>query len=816
MPPRRLLAVAAAVFMAGAYGDPASAASQDAAAGTVAATAESSCKLGSFKCAPRPVSYALCRPNAMLEFYDPALTKDATLRETALTKTNATSVDSSETSVYHFQGDVRIERADQLLQADDVHYNQDSTHYDAQGNVRYQEAGSLMSADHMVGTTDPQMGDADNVRYQMLSGRGNGIASHAKLIDAQRSHYTQATYSTCDVGHHLWEFRAKRIDMDKEKGVGVAHSATMRYKNVPFLYVPYMSFPLDDRRKSGFLYPGFGHSSQSGLYLALPYYLNLAPNYDATVEPRYYSERGFMLAGEFRYLFAKSAGTLNVEFMPNDKGGEEDLSHTSDRDGNKQRYLVKFADNTNIAPGWSFGTAINRASDNQYFRDFSNDLYGASTGLLASNAYVYGNGNWWHTSIGADIYQNVDAGLPNRVAPYKRWPRATFNMDVPLARWLDFGMDTEAVAFRKSYAGNDQVEGNRLDLQPYLAADFQGASWFVRPKLAYRYTAYDLLDGYERFNNGNSTGLTDKTPSRALPIASVDAGLIFDRTTNLFGTSYTQTLEPRVYYLYVPYRNQSNQPLFDSSLMSFDFWQLFSPNQFSGADRQMNANNITTALTTRLLDDNGVERVSASIGQIHYLNGQRVTQTVGLTAAPPPTFSRSDYVAQFAVQLNDQWRMNSSYQWNPNRTATARDANGTPILHTGRDTDLATVTMQRRLGVDGILNFSYRYRRNVMEQFDTSAVYPISDRWRVLGRWTLARKDIIKGTFQPSNRTLEADAGIEYENCCVALRLIGRHYVHDYTRETANAIMFDVEFKGLGSFSPQTGDYLRRAILGYQ
>ncbi|HEV7776768.1 MAG TPA: LPS assembly protein LptD, partial [Luteibacter sp.] len=459
-----------------------------------------------------------------------------------------------------------------------------------------------------------------------------------------------------------------------------------------------------------------------------------------------------------------------------------------------------------------FSTSINRASDNQYFRDFNNDLYTAATGLLGSSAYIYGNGTWWHASLGADTYQNTDAGLFNYVVPYKRWPRATFNVDTPIAPWLQFGMDNEAVAFRKTdpVPEGRQVDGNRLDLYPYLSADFQGASWFVRPKLAYRYTGYELVDDYQSF------GFKDRTPSRSLPIASIDSGLIFDRMTSLFGTSYTQTLEPRLYYLYVPYRNQDNLPLFDTSLMSFDFWQLFSPNQFSGADRQMNANNLTAALTTRLLDDNGVERVSASIGQIRYFSEQKVQASY---ASTPTNFNGSDYVAQFAVQLSDKWKLDSAYQWNPNKVnGFIQDPKTLAVTAAvlGRDTDLATVSLQGRIATDGIVNFSYRYRRGVTEQFDTSAVYPLSDRWRLLGRWVFARKDIIDGIFQPSHRTVEADLGVQYEGCCVAVSLIGRHYVSDYTRVTSNAIMFEFQFKGLGSINPQTSDYLRRAILGYQ
>jgi len=827
LPKRRLLATAVALFISGgAVEASAQAAPTQGETQANAPVAAETCPLGSFICPPRPVSYALCRPNAMLDFYDPSITKDTSLRETAITDvtsningTTGVKVESPEPDLYHLTSGVRLVRGDQVLQAEDATYNADSTAYDAKGNVRYQEAGMLMRADRITGTTTPNQGDAYGVTYQLLQSRGNGVADHAKVLDPQHGRFTDATYSTCDVGSRQWEFRAKKMNLNKETGVGEARSATMRYRGVPFIYLPYFSFPLDDRRKSGFLYPTFGTSSRSGTFLNLPYYLNLAPNYDATITPGYYSDRGAMLGGEFRYLLPRSNGTVDFQYMGHDKGPDEDESGTSDRDGSKKRWLLQLTNSTTIAKGWNFSANINRVSDNQYFRDFSNDLYSSAIGLLSSSAYVSTGGKYWSASIGADDYQNVDAGLPNFVEPYRRWPRATFNLDTPLNSWLDAGVDTEAVAFRKTdrapfdpaFGGQGQVDGNRIDIAPYLSADFSGASWFVRPRVEYRYTGYRLQSDYQRFN------FPEQSPSRSLPITSVDAGLIFDRQTSLFGNSYTQTLEPRLYYLYVPYRDQNNLPAFDTNVMSFDFWQLFSTNRFSGADRQQDANNLTAALTTRLLDDNGVERLSASVGQIKYFSDQRVQ----MFGTPQTDFERSDYVAQLGVRFNDKWRLNSSYQWNPNKVQSPLKNENNEVFFQGRDTDLATVQLQRRIKGDGILNFSYRYRRNVMEQFDTSVVYPISERWRALARWVFARRDVLpnragESTFTFSHRTLEAAAGIEYNSCCVAIRVLGRHYVHDYLRATDNAIMFEVEFKGVGSLNPQSGQYLRRAILGYQ
>ncbi len=795
LPPRRLLAVAAALAL---FGAPLEVDAATAPYGAAPAGTASTCQLGSFHCPPRPIGYAMCRPNALLDFYDPSLPRDSALRDNADTDVDAARVDSSNQTLYKLSGDVRMQRADQLLRAERVDYDDQTTDYDARGNVRYQDAGQLLSADRLQGNNQARRGVADNVTYQLLQSRGNGVARKATLLDAQHSDYENVTYSTCDVGHRLWEVRAHRLTLNRDTGVGVAHGATMRFANVPFLYLPYLSFPIDDRRKSGFLAPTFGNSGHSGFMASVPYYLNLAPNYDATLEPRVYSSRGVMLGGQFRYLLPGTVGQLDVEYLPKDHGQDPANSGVSTQ--GRQRYLYKFSDTTNLWPGWAFSTSVNRVSDKNYLRDFSNDLYNTAVNSIASNAYVRGSGNWWSASLGVDSYQNTDPFLTDGSLQYKRWPHATFNLDVPLANWLEFGMDNEAVAFRK----NGFVEGKRADLYPYLAADWQGAAWFVRPRLAYRYTAYQLDDYYSlygyggRLAAGQVSPFTERSPSRALPIASLDTGLIFDRSASLFGNSYTQTLEPRLYYLYAPYRNQDNLPLFDTQLMSFDYWQLFSPNQYSGADRQMNANNLTGALTTRLLDENGVERFSASFGQIRYFSPQRVK----LPGQPVTDWTGSDYVAQASIQLNDQWRASSSYQWSPNT----------------RKTDLSTLELQRRIRTDGILNFSYRFRRvpgstdTLLEQYDASTVYPVSERWRLLARWTYSVKD---------RRTVEALAGLQYESCCVIVSLVGRHYVNQYdlttTRQpTNNAIMFELQFKGLGAFNGQAEDFLRRGILGYQ
>ncbi|TAL87468.1 MAG: LPS-assembly protein LptD [Rhodanobacter sp.] len=799
-PPRRLLVVAAAVAL-GITGHADARAGQNRPKTSLDGSAPA-CPLGTFHCPPRPYSYAMCRPNALLEFYDPTLGTDPRLRANSTTQVQAQHVDSSNQSIYHLSGEVKLRRADQQLQADRVDYNDNSTDYEAYGHVRYQSASQLLAASRMRGNTDASRGIADDVRYQMLDARGNGVASRGQMFDAQHSRYSMATYSTCDVGHHVWEFRGSSIAINQDTGVGVARNATLRVGKVPLLYLPYFTFPVDHRRKSGFLYPTIGNTSRSGFELSTPYYLNLAPNYDATLDPRIYSLRGPMLAGEFRYLLPVSSGTLKLQYVPNDHGNNSGLVATR----GTRRYLANVATSTHLWQSWSLVSSLNRASDSSYLYDYGNGLSNLAVYTLASNLAVVGGGNWWNAAVGATVYQNMNPFGTDSALPYRQLPYARFSMDVPLAPWLDFGMDSQAAAFRKP----GYVEGQREDLYPYLAADFGTPAWFIRPRLAYRYTAYQLRNDpqdygyYGLLGSGASSPFTQNSPSRSVPVVSLDSGLVFDRSVSLFGKSYTQTLEPRLYYLYVPYRNQDNLPLFDTRLMSFDYWQLFSPNQFSGADRQMNANNLTAAITTRLLDDGGVERVSASFGQIRYFTPQRVQIPNGQTTVAPVTnWAGSDYVAQLDVQLNDRWRLNSAYQWSPN----------------SRRVDLGTLQLQRRIGSDGVLNFSYYFRRGLLEQYSASAVYPLSENWRLIGAWAYSALD---------KRTVEALAGVEYDSCCVTLRLVDRNYINQgyygigpapaggNVNYRDNAVMFEVVFKGLGSSGGQIDPLLRRDILGYQ
>ncbi len=723
------------------------------------------CPLGAFTCPVVKNDFALCRKNDLLNFYEPGLPTEGN-RETSPAQVYGDRFSSPDSKRFHLAGNTALQRLDQLLRADSLTYNADTTAYDAEGHVRYQERGMLFSADSMKGTTTPEYGVADNVQYQLLSSRGNGVASQAVMLDQDRDKLHDVTYSTCDLHNRVWEIEAKTLTMDRDEGIGRAHDVTMRVKGVPFLWLPYMRFPIDDRRQTGFLYPSFGKRSRAGFFVSIPFYWNIAPNYDATFTPVWYADRGGMLDSQVRWLTSTSKGELNLDYMPHDKVA-----------GRNRGYLTLV--NQTVLP-WDlrWNTAIARATDKAWFQDFGENLVTSRAVQLHSSSYVSGSGDWWNAGVGADWYQIVTPGISDRAAAYRRLPRLYFNADRPIGGpgGPEWGINSEAVRFVKPEA----VGGDRFDFYPYLAWPLQGAAWFLRPEVGVRYTAYNLPQPVA-LGDGDH-------PTRTTPIFDVDAGLIFERDVHLFGSDYTQTLEPRAYYLRVPYRNQDDLPLFDTRYLTFDFWQLFTTNSFSGADRQMNANNLSLALTTRFLDQNGVEKLSAGIGQIRYFDPQRVTLRRGGKAVD---YSGSNYVANLTIALNDNWRLTTSQQWNPNID----------------ETDVSTVGLQRRLWGDGIVNLDYRYRRDLIEQASMTAEVPVGAAWKLVGGYTYSMRD---------KRAIDAFAGIEWDSCCTAIRILSRHYVYDYQGHSNNAIMFEIQFKGVGSYGQHTSSFLQNAILGYQ
>ena len=753
------------------------------------------CPAGQLKCPKKPVDWGMCGKNDLLDFYVAGLPTEGD-RKLAPRDASALKVSTPDKTNYVLEGKAEIRQLDLFVHAEKITYDSETTDFTANGPVTYQDRGLLMSAENAKGNTDLDQCTLDGVRYQLIEARGNGIAQVAVVDDADHARLTRATYSTCNLSEQQWAFAAREIDLDRAEGVGRARDVTFRVHNVPVFWLPYLRFPLDDQRSSGFLFPNVGYGERRGFDLTLPYYLNLAPNYDATLSPRLMTERGLMLGGEFRYLTDSSSGMFAADFLPNDRRADEESLEYGERIPDT-RWWYQWKDTTSFGGNWGAGININRVSDNRYFEDFGRGLYSSAISFLPSSAYLNGHGTWWNASVGGDSYQITDPTLDSQFEPYRRLPRLTFSGQHALAGLLEGGVDAEAVAFSKDHA----LEGRRVDLYPHLDLPLEGAAWFVHPELGYRYTTYNLSNLSE---SGNPL-LDGKNPSRGVPIFSLDSGLVFERSLHFGDEAWTQTFEPRAYYLRVPYRNQDDLPLFDTQEIPFSFGELFRTNRFVGADRQMDANNLSLAMTTRFLEDaTGTERVSASIGQIRYFDDQRVQlPAAGGVVRQPTDFSGSAYAGEIDLHLSDRWRVVLDQQWNPNT----------------HQTDLSTFSLQNRFGDDGVVNFSYRYRRDFLEQVDVSTAIPLSAGWRLIARENYALNNPLASPTDPHGRgarTLERFFGIEHDTCCVAWRVIARHWIRNVNGDADNALYFELEFKGIGSLGQQTDSFLRRGILGYQ
>lgn len=701
-----------------------------------------------------------------------------------------------------YEGNVVLRRGDQFLNADNLKYDQETDTYIADGNVRYQDGTMRIMAARAHGDQSTDSHEIEDVQYQLVSRRGNGGAESIDLTGAKgRLH--GSTYSTCDPQQRVWELRSNRIDVDTDEGWGVAHGATIRIGKVPVLYVPWIKFPIDDRRHTGLLYPAISMSGRNGFDYRQPIYLNLAPNYDATITPRIMTQRGASVAGQFRYLYEDGRGTFDLNWMPSDdlvKDRERDYANGEpdpygDPLREKNRGLFHYSGFHDVNDQWQARADVAWVSDSRYVEDFSNSLYGASFSALNSTLGLYGRGRYWSAAVMADNWQLSDYTLPDTSLPYNRLPRLAFAWERPLSRWLTTGLNAEAVRFQH----NEFAGGTRMDLKPFVSMPLQGASWYIKPTLAWRYTGYKLDQEFatDPLYGGS---YSDTSPSRSLPIASLDAGMFFDRDTKIKGERYLHTLEPRLYYLNVPYRNQDGLPTFDTRAMTFSWGQLFRDNRYSGPDRQADANQLTLAMTSRLLRQaDGHEKLAVSLGQIFYFDDSRVT----IPGEVPVESGKSAWVADVNYAPTDRWTIGASYQWNPQF----------------RREDLASLRARYLLPGDGIVNIGYRYRRNLsngrdqLEQADFSFLYPVSSTWSVVGRYyySLYKDPLVNAKPQ----LLEAVAGVQWDSCCLAVRALVRRYVRNREGDLNNSFQVEFVLKGLGSAGQNTERTLRRAILGY-
>ncbi len=640
-------------------------------------------------------------------------------------------------------GNVVIIRGGQRIVADKAVYDKNRQTLDATGNVHMENlGGDRFSSNSTFFDLQANTGFSDIGDFTLRNGRGRGHAERIVFVSRGRIKLKAARFTTCPANKEVWYLKAAEFDFDQNAATGTARHARLRFMGLPIFYMPYMSFPLGDHRRSGFLLPEFGSSDTVGTYFTVPYYWNIAPNYDATFRPRYMSRRGVQLQSEFRYLGKQYQGTTELEVLPNDAvtGGS--------RLGATYRHQHRFG------PHWTAGADIGWVSDTDYFNDFSTQLSRTSQTHLSQTIETKYQKDDWKLAMFVSSYQTLDTTATD---PFTRLPQLVANWHPsPRSGRMNYEFHASATDFRH----DTKESARRLHLRPSVSFPVTTEYGHLTPRLSLYSTAY-----------ANRSVGTDT--SVMIPVGSIDSGLIFERSVGSGARLMIQTLEPRLFFVYAPHVLQDTLPLFDTSLPTFTFNSLFQENRFIGSDRLGDSQQFTLALTSRLIDDGtGSEKLSASIGQTFYLADRLVSAE--LPAASPETAGTSDLAAEITAWLGNHWYVRSSVQWDTQARVPKRNNH----------------FLQYQPAKDLILNLGYRFENGVQELFDISTQWPLTKKWMLIARSQYSLKD---------NRNQDSYAGLVYNSCCWSLRTVISRRI-DQNSVQINSVAFQLILKGLAGF----------------
>lgn len=691
------------------------------------------------------------------------------------------------------RGNVVVTKDDQTVKADWADYQQSQDHVKAGDQIEVTQQGSKVTGHELDYTLSSRVGQTDHASFFTQGNKGtvHGTAELLQFRGKDEYLLTRTRANTCSVGDDSWYLNARLLDLDYIRNVGTARDATLEFQGVPILYTPWIDFPLTTSRKSGLLTPTIKTGS-NGFELVTPYYFNLAPNYDATLYPRLITRRGLMMGGEFRYLMPDYSGSIFTEQLP------------YDRTTGTNRYSWAVQHKQQLAPSLDFNAVVNYVSDDNYFKDFSSRVGIASNVNLERSATFNYSKNWDGGGLSSMLrvqrYQTLEDPLTPVDQPYGRLPQLTLNAQQGLPEHFSAQVATELTRFAHGVltdTSHIQPDGSRLVAYPSVSWNYERPWGFLRTKLGVHYTEYQLDNESIGTVSPGAQVITGGGKTRTLPIFSADSGLTFERQSGLFGQSLTQTLEPRLYYVLIPTRDQSMLPNYDTSENDVGFAQLFTENRFSGQDRINGANQLTAAITNRFIDNgNGLERLRVAIGQRYYFRRQDIDLSGNLIERQ---VNGSDLLFSAGGDLTRAWRFDSNYQY-------SEQDKKTKVYDLGLRFNPAagkTLSAHYRYGLGE--DFDESGNAATLHQIDLAAQWPLTSRLYLLARENYSLRD---------NKTLESLAGIEYNSGCWSLRLVGQRYVTDLTN-TKSAFFVQLEFKDLGNVGNDPRDTLRLSIPGY-
>ena len=755
---------------------------------------------------------------------------DVTHANTYITSKGPTHIESHGVSL--IQDDVVVRQPGRILDADKayIYRNKEGQLEWIQllGHIDIKEHNHHVLATHAWISLKKNMSYANNVLYRVYSFFKNqnkyynawGRADTAKRKGNNWWAFNNATYSTCAPTSKVWTLHAKKLVLDTKDGVGKAYNAYLTVKGLPVMYSPYLWFPLDDRRRTGFLYPGFGYDDQQGYFFSIPWYWNMAPNYDLTITPRLMTERGILLQNEFRYLTRKSSGNIVFNINPHDSKFSDYRNTTLSKNypskydayvnalekASNPRYLFRMKDHTRWTRRWKSNLDINYVSDNYYLQDYG-DIASDENQLFNEFSMNYLGSDWkfigllqgyqtLHTFNGQSTDLNQDQ--------YRRLPELDLSGGYPnVFLGTDFTLNAQAVNF--AYSSDFSPErpiGQRIHFQPGLSKSINWSYGYIQPAAS--------LDAVQYYSVKDFIAGETVSPSRMLPLFHVDSGLYFNRLLHWSNSHYLQTFEPRLFYLYVPYEDQTDLPNFDTYLLPFTYDQLFAENRFSGYDRFSNANQVSLSFTSRLLSaENASTKLSFNLGVLYYFTPLKV-----------------------GLDSNDSSLTYSDNRWSPIVTQLAYY----PFPHWSTKLNAAWNTQAKQLDNGGLALY---YRPDGKHVFEAGYSYVYSDRQDIQG-FSKSTNLLYLGMGWPINHRLSALTyfyydfskqisrnfilGVQYDACCWAIRVVGkRTYQGDelqtdggYQRQFKTGVYIQILLKGFNVFgSRNIGAELMKHIPGY-
>ncbi len=677
----------------------------------------------------------------------------------------ADSVEAKQDKVLEATGNAELRQDDQLIRADHLLFLQESNELFADGSVRLEKTDAAMTGPSLKANLDNDTAEMAQPEFFLRDSNLRGSAQTMRIAGKQNYIFEKAVYTSCPIGNDDWLLKMSELELDRNTQIGTAYNARVEFMGVPMLYAPWMTFPISNQRRSGLLAPTIGNTSKGGREITIPLYWNIAGNYDATFSPRFIQNRGTLYDNEFRYIGNSYTGKLDYGELQNDRLAQRNRSHTS---------LLHVQ---NFGGGFGGSLNLNEASDDAYFRDLSSvTAIAVQKHLLQEGAVSYAGG-WWTASARAQSFQTLQDPDAPVALPYRRLPQ----VNVGAQRVMGGAVATLSAEY-VDFSHPTAINGRRAVLYPTLALPLlNDPAYYMTPKLGVHATQYNL---------GENNPGTETKYERSVPIFSMDSGMTLERDFKAYENEYVQTLEPRIYYVSIPYREQDMLPNFDTAPAAFSFMQMFTENRFIGSDRIGDADQITTALTTRFLAaDNGNELLRAAIGERFSRQTPRV-----ILGAPTATTNQSDVLLSVGGRVSNTLQMDSLAQYNPNESRT----------------EMFAASARYRPEAGKVFNLGYRYTFNpdptlILKQVDLSTQWPLPGRWHMVGS--------LKYSLQET-RTVEALAGLEYNQDCWTLRLVAQQFVTTL-RESSNAVFVQLELNELIRMFDDPLDALKLSVPGY-